>query len=122
MILLVTAEIVLLVCFLYLAAEFFLYSRKVQGTFVEKVQRHRGKEGLSRRLQYAARVIYDYGGEHYSACSQDDVGTMDLPGSGVSVTIHVNPRHPEKFLLHRGENVLWMGITAAVMLLLLMFL
>ncbi|MGN1023097.1 MAG: hypothetical protein ACI4OJ_06360, partial [Lachnospiraceae bacterium] len=123
MIVIVTAEAVLLVCFVYLLAEFVLYSRKVTGTFVERVQRHKGKEGLSRKMQYAARVIYDVGEEHYNACSQDDISPYAGPqAGGVPITVHVNRRHPEKFLIRRNENLLWMILTAALMLALLLFL
>lgn len=119
MILVLTAEAVLLICFVYLAAELVLYARKVKGTFVERVQRHKGKEGLSRRMQYAARVIYDVGEEHYNTCSQDDISAAGPERPGVEVTVYVNRRHPEKFLIRRNANIPWMCVTAAVMALLL---
>ena len=122
MILVLTAEAVLLICLVYLAAELVLYSKKVKGTFVERVQRHKGKEGLSKRMQYAARVIYDYGEKHYNACSQDDISAAGPQMSGVEVTVYVNRKHPEKFLIRRNANFLWILVTAAVMALLLLFL
>lgn len=114
-------EVVLLVCLVYLAAELVLYSKKVDGLFVEKVQRHKGKEGLSKKMQYAARVIYDFGGEHYNACSQDDVANYTGPASGAHVVIWVNPRKPDRFLINRGENILWIVIVVALMLFFLLF-
>ena len=121
MILILTAEAVLLICFVYLSAELALYAKKVKGTFVERVQRHKGKEGLSKRMQYAARVIYDVGGKHYNACSRDDISAAGPERSGVEVTVYVNRRHPEKFLIRRNANIPWMCVTAAVMARLLLF-